>query len=69
MFLLLFIYKIFIYNFTEKHSSSSQFLQEKFFEAKMLMYVQVLAADDLDQDGELSYPEFMAGRRRGDTVI
>ena len=35
----------------------------------MVMYVQVLAADDLDQDGELSYPEFMAGRRRGDTVI
>ena len=30
------------------------------------MFPQVLELDDADRDGQLSYPEFMAGRRRSD---
>jgi hypothetical protein len=34
-----------------------------------LLCLQALEKDDVDGDGALSYPEFMAGRRRGETVL
>ncbi len=35
----------------------------------LFLCLQALEKDDVDGDGALSYPEFMAGRRRGETVL